>query len=124
MSETRDEDEFEAKLSQVERRGLPAEWRAEILENACGGERRGVVVRIWSSVPKALALPVAAAWVAVVFLKATMPGGVERGADEVVQQEIEQVAEREMFVSWVVEKRRLGGDAIFLSSESAEGQEL
>ena len=124
MSETRDEDEFMAQLSRVERRGLPAEWRDEVLENAGGVERRGVIRSMWASVPKAVALPVAAAWVAVAVLRATMPGGGGVGEAGVVQHEPAQVVERETFVSWIVEKRRLGDGELSLGIENTEGQEL
>lgn len=110
MSKTGGHDNFEERLGRVGRRGLPAGWREEILGNACGAvERGGVIVRVWETIPKAVAVPVAACWVAILVLRATTPSGDVRVVEGEAREEISEEVAREMFVSWVARKRGLAG---------------
>lgn len=66
---------LEERLRELEPRRLPQEWRGEILDTALGVDGHGAREVIVALFPRPLVIGLAAAWVLILGLMATMPGG-------------------------------------------------
>ena len=111
MSATPEHPSFENRLSDLPRRGLPDEFREEILANACGERRVPPFSRAWRALRKPALGALAAAWVAIGVMQFTRPEAEQAVAHHSVPAGEEHMAPANepsrLLAAWIEYRRSL-----------------
>ena len=101
MNTPNDPSEFERRLADIPVRKLPAEYRRDILLNACPSltEHRS----FWSSAPRPVLIGIAACWIIIAGLQISMPSPSDNRMPSLSEQSDDELTQA--LITWVEQRR-------------------